>query len=214
MSTIAFVVGIAVFAGMVTFRGCASAEDAPDAIPIYRTIGEAARGMEEAAALSIDPLEDFFADKKLSEKQERDLQNAERLITGVIAFDPDQFNAYVAVGRIEFALADYDQAELALREAVRTMPDNPKGDLALIVAETHYLLSRTLFEKRLYAAAIDEAEIALALAPGNVDNLTARAAALIQVGKSDQAAKDLAEALDRQPYHPRANRLQKLLAGD
>lgn len=206
-------VGIALFAGLLTFRGCVGAGDSPDSIPVYRSSNEAADGMAEAAKLSVGPIERFFAGEKLTEKQTNDLVEADRLITGVIAFDPSQFQVYVAVGRIQFALGDYELAEVALREAVHFAPSEPSSDAKMVVAETHYLLSRTLFAKRLYAPAIEEAEIALKLAPENPDNLTARAAALIQVGKSEEAAKDLAHALEHYPDHARANQLRKLLAG-
>lgn len=206
-------VGLAIFAGLLTFRGFMSAQDSTDAFPIYRTVAEATQGSQEAAALSVAPLEAFFNGSTLTEKQLDDLRSADRLMTGVIAFDPNYYQAYVAVGRIQFAIGDYDQAELALREAVRLAPESPDAEGKMIEAETHYLLSRTVFEKRLYAVAIDEAEIAIALAPENVDNLTARAAALIQVGKPEEAAEDLKHVLDHQPQHHRANQLRKLLVG-
>ncbi|MCO5295503.1 MAG: tetratricopeptide repeat protein [Fimbriimonadaceae bacterium] len=208
---IVLAIGIAILAWALTFRGCSKAEDSPDEIPVYRTAAEANRAMDEAAKLSIQPLLDFQKGDPLGEPQKADLARAERLLKGVVAFEPGYFTAFTAVGRIEFVLGDYAEAERYLREAVRLAPEELKDEWVVIAAETHYWLSRTLYASKLYANALDEAEIAMKLAPDNVENLFARAQALIQVDKPDLARKDVAKALELDPEHVPSQRLKKLL---
>lgn len=204
-------IGLGVLAWALTFRGCSKAEDAPDEIPVYRTSSEANRAMEEAAKLSIQPLSDFQRGDALGAPQVADLARAARLLKGVVAFQPGYFTAYTAVGRIEFVLGDTDEAERYLREAVRLGPESPEGEWRMLAAETHYWLARTLYAEKLFAGSLDEAEIALTLAPDNVENLFARAQALVQLGKPEEARKDVVKALELDPDHAPSRRLKKLL---
>jgi len=204
-------VGLGILAWAITFRGGSTVEDAPDAIPAYRTLAEADRGTAEAAKLSIQPLLDFQAGDKLGPPQVENLQRAMRLLKGVVVFDPGRFPAYTAVGRIEFVLGDYAEAERYLREAIRLAPEKPDGDALLIAAESHYWLSRTLHAVKQYASALDEAEVALKLAPDNVENLFARAQALLQVGQPGRARVDIERALALDPGHVPCQRLKKLI---
>lgn len=204
-------IAAALLAVLVTFRGGGKVEDAADEVPVYRTQSEANRGFADAAEQSIQPLKDFFAGDKLGKPQVAALGHARRFLKGVVAFDPNSFATFVAVGRISLALEDYPEAERYLREAVRLAPNPPTGDWKQIEAETHYLLSRTLYQTRAYAAAIDEADLAITLAPDNPDNLVARASALLQVGKVDEAKKDLESALILNPEVPGGQALSKLI---
>lgn len=167
--------------------------------------------MAEAADLSIQPLSDFQAGDALGGPQVANLERAQRLLKGVVAFDPGSFTAYTAVGRIEFVLGNYSEAERYLREGIRLAPEELKGEWVQIAAETHYWLSRTMYSTQQFASALDEAEIALALAPRNVENLFARAQALVQVGQPDRAAKDVDLALTLDPGHVPSLRLKKLI---
>lgn len=204
-------IAAAALALMLTFRGGGKVEDAADEVPVYRTQSEANRGFAEAAELSIQPLKDFFAGDKLGEPQVAALHQARRLLKGVVAYDPKYFATFVAVGRISVALEDYPEAERYLREAVRLAPDPPTGDWKQIEAETHYLLSRTLYQTKSFAAAIDEADLAITLAPDNPDNFVARASALLQVGKVDEAKEALDRALALNPQVPGGEALRKLI---
>lgn len=189
--------------------GCRG-EDTVD-VPVIGHAGDYAPVLKKAEELSKDPLAKFANDEELSTKEKQSLVAAAAQFEGLSRFQPSQFAPHLAKGMIYRALGDLEMAERNLRQCLLNIPVNDNPLVKETSAETHYQLSRVLFDSEKYEEALAEASTAVQGVPTNPNYLVARASAYAKLNKLDDARKDLDTALKLDPKHKRGTGLAKLL---
>lgn len=180
-------------------------------MPVIGSGSEYQQVLKEAAEASQKPLEKMARDEALTPDDRTQLSTAASLFEGIVAYQPQGFAPYLALGMIYRGLNDSERAERSLRQALNNLPGNPSPEIKQTVAEVHYQLSRVLFDKKDYDGAIAEASTAEQSNPENADYPTAKAAALLQANRVSDAKKALEAALKLDPQNKRAQTLMKLV---
>jgi|GEM_PF-5791022 len=110
---------IAVFLLLVI--GCGS-RDGTQAIRLGSE-EEFAQTLAKARELSKKPLEAFIWGDELTEKDRADLRESSKLFRALVSFDPLQFAPHLALGKIEYALGNLDEAKKSLEQGMTLMPE-------------------------------------------------------------------------------------------
>lgn len=189
--------------------GCRG-EDTAD-VPIIGHAGDYAPVLKKAEELSKGPLAKFANDEELTTEEKQSLIAASAQFEGLSRYQPSQFAPYLAKGMIFRAIGELELAERNLRQCLLNIPANDNPMIVETSAETHYQLSRVLFDSEKYEEALAEASTAVQGVPTNPNYLVARASAYAKLNKLDDAKKDLEEALKLDPEHKRGTGLAKLL---
>jgi len=189
--------------------GCSGQGD-PNPVPIIGDNNEYREVLAKADKESTDILQKISMDETLTSEDRTRLSKAASLWEGLIAYEPNKFSSYLALGMIYRGLDNPEVAERHFRQCLNLIP--PSDDLAIVatVNEAHYQLSRALFDEKKYENAAAEASTAVQSDKDNPNYLTARASANIQLKNYDLAKADLKAALKLDPNHKRANSLIKL----
>lgn len=139
------------------------------------------------------------------------LKEANRLIDGLIAFQPDKYGPYILKGLVLRALGDDEAAGRALAQGVLQAPSTPSPDDRLALARLYDLMAQIEFDKQEYSNAEKSASKAIELAPNDPEALVTAASVQIQLGRPKKAEPLLQKALKTSPNHPKATSLLKLV---
>ncbi len=196
--------------GLLLLVGCKGGDEVVD-VPVLGNAGDYQLALEKAQKLSEKPLAKVAEDQELTETEKKDLIKAAAQFQALADFDPKQFAPHLAKGMIYRALGDLEMAERNLQVCLANIPATNNPAILETSAETHYQLSRVLYDAGQYENAVAEASTALEGNPQNPNYLIARASGLAKIDKVQEAKKDIEAALKLDPEHKRANGLKKLL---
>lgn len=194
---------------MLVFAGCSNKEELD--VPVIGHAGDYGPVLKKAEELSSGPLAKFSNDEELTEAEKQSLIKATAQFEALARYQPTQFAPRLANGMIYRAIGDLDLAENNLRQCLANIPAKDDPAILETSAETHYQLSRVLFDKEKYEDALAEASTAIQGVPTNPNYLVARASAYAKLNKIDDAKKDLEDALKLDPEHKRGTGLSNLL---
>ncbi len=189
--------------------GCGGPSSRP---PQIVTESEYQDTLDRARQLSEGPIRKHDAREPLDSQEKSDLQEAARLIEGLANFKPTNFATHFLAGKVYQALGDHERAKIKLKECLSTLaPGSQDENIRHMEAEALALLALSLERTGVVEEALAAAEEALKLYPDNPNYLAAKASALIQMGKPEEAHRAVREALARDPRHARALQLDRLL---
>ena len=189
--------------------GCGSPD--PNAPPVLRDSKEYEQTLISVRQLTEAPFQVVQDGDTLSDDQRSDLQEANRLIDGLIAFQPDKYGPYILKGLVLRALGDSEAASRALSQGVLQAPSTPSPDDRLALARLYDLMAQIDFDKGDFSNAEKSASKAIGLAPEDPEVLVTAASVQIQLGRPKSAEPLLQKALKLSPNHPKATNLLKLV---
>ncbi|HTQ10009.1 MAG TPA: hypothetical protein VMI31_08070, partial [Fimbriimonadaceae bacterium] len=170
--------------------------------------------MKQAQDLSLRHLQDYDNGAAMSEGDKEDLRKAAALFDSVCEYKPGDIRPWLGAGKIYQALGDDDAAIKRLTQGLADMASVQSPVLADTATEAHYVLSVSLFNKRDYADALKQVDIAIQRLPmASPIYLGQRASIEIQMKppRIADANHDLAVALKADPTNKRCLSLLKLL---
>lgn len=197
-------------ASILIATGCGSDPNALDK-PVIGHAGDYKIVLAEAERLSKEPLQKIANDEELTPQDMQSLTAASVQFQALVDFEPGLFAPHLALGMIYRSLGELETAERHLRQCLNNIPASVEDAIRATVAETHYQLSRVLFDRGKYKDAVSEATTAIKAEPHNPNYFAGRASALAQLDQRVEAKKDLRQALSLDPHHKRAKGLLKLL---
>ena len=178
---------------------------------------EAQAKMEE---LSKGPIHALDTGKELTADDLKKLREAGEIVDRMNRYAPLVSGLYYLSGKIHFALKEDALAEDAFRQCTLVAPNQATADPAVAAAiretaaEAAYQLSLLLLVRRDVPGAYDAANQAVSAVPQSSNYLTARASALNELRRVDEAKKDLAAALKLDPKNARAKSLLSFISKD
>lgn len=132
-----------------------------------------------------------------------DVRSALRAVEEARALEPNSSDSWMAEAAIRIRSRQQREALLAADKALLLSPGS---------AEALYLRGSVAHVQGEVAAALGWYDKALAAQPAHTEGLVSRAGVLLDLGRFDDAARDVAELLRTSPREPRANYMQALLA--
>jgi tetratricopeptide (TPR) repeat protein len=199
----------------VSLVGCNRGEQARVIqVPTIRTPAEADNYLIEAEKISKAALEKSGRDEALTSAEQDNVKEALAYFEGLIAYDPARYQPYFGAGKLAYALGDWQKSLEYMQQAIRLAPPpskTPPVELVTMIAEAHYVSSRSLFFLQKFDEAAAAAGLARTLVKASPDYLIAEASALLEMKREDDARILVLEALSLDAEHPRAKQLAKLL---
>jgi tetratricopeptide (TPR) repeat protein len=191
--------------GAVFLAGCGSSDSE---VPILHTQQDYDTQLEDVQKLTLGPFTKFDSGHSLSMKEESELRQAQMKVEGLIGYDPE-FNNYFIAGKIAYTLGQYTTAIQSFNQCVQQpLPKGASNDqYTRTLSEAHYLSSLCFFNLRDYAKAADEAAIAAHYVPESALYLVAGAQALVQLNRDKDAEPLLLKALKLDPRNDKAAQL-------
>jgi len=194
----------------------------PDGQPVIMSVDQYQQVRQQVETLSKGPLLKVEAGQELSAENRASLQKSVGLVESLNGFQPNASATHVLAAKIYQALGNNVAAEERIRQAIFNGEEeikmaNTQGDkiraqqLGPAVVEAHYMHSQLLLTQNDYEGALHQANHAVSSAPNSPDYLVARAAALIQLKRPEEALKDVNAALALDKTHKRGLQLLKLL---
>lgn len=166
--------------------------------------------MSETRILSYDALSRFESGMPLDETDRDGLGKSALLFEAMAAYKPANFAPRYGAGKTYYALGRYEEAAQSLRQALANARLGTSHDLDMGIAEAHRTLSETYTAQDKLEEGLQEADASLAIVE-TPSALAARAAALIQLQRVDEADAALRKALQMDREHPRSLTLRKLI---
>lgn len=173
---------------------------------------------KKADELSTSRIQAFEANQPLTADDKAKLREAGDLIDRIDAYKPQRASIFFASGQIHHILGEDDVAEERFRQCVlgteRQALDESQyaGIIRGTGAEAGYQLSLLLVNRRDFKGALEQADFAVKLDPQKAKYHTARASALNELRRTDEAKKELKIALALDPNDDRAKGLLHLLS--
>lgn len=170
----------------------------------------------EMEKLSLEHIRTFDAGIKLTEKEMAEVRRAGEIIDRMTKYAPTASGLFYLSGKIHHVLGEDNLAEdrflqctLIVPNDVSAHPDK-SGEITSEGAECNYQLSELLLLRREKQAAFEAADAATKVTRNEV-YLTARASALNELGRINEAKKDLQAALKINPTYTRAKGLLRFI---
>lgn len=179
--------------------------------PIYRNGDDYQEALSKVRELTKEPFEALHEGFPISEREKKNLLEADRLIDGMIAYKSDIYAPYVLKGLTKRALGDFERAKKAFEQAMLLAPKDPKGDNRGTVGRVYDEMSTLFFEQNDFSGAEGYSETAVSLVPDDPSILTNAASIKVQLNKPEEALSLLERALKRDPNYARALDLKKLV---
>lgn len=167
---------------------------------------------KQAVATSSRGLTKASVGEPLEPEDKADLQRAADMDMAILDADPNAFAVYYNLGSVLEILGQRKQALRDLQQYVLS-DARKEPNLRPSIADAYYVSSRIQFVDQDYRASVASAEEAIKMYPKVANYLAARASSLIQLGRFDDARKDLAGALKIDPKHIISLGLMKLIKG-
>ncbi|MEZ0325526.1 MAG: hypothetical protein ACAH95_06445 [Fimbriimonas sp.] len=146
-------------------------------------------------------------------EQEKDtLYKSAKIIDNANRLLPDRTIPFLGAGKAYMLAGDLETAELRFRQAIHNAAFDKTPGSRETAFEAHYRLSQVRFKLRDYEGAFEEADKAVKGEPNGPEYLLARASALIQLKKYDEADRDIHAAVKLEPSNQEAIGLHALLA--
>ncbi len=200
---------------LVVLAGCKGGDQARVIeVPSIRTSAQADDYLVRAEKLSLEALVKSGRDEPLTSAEEDNVKESLAIFEGIIAFDPSRYQPYFGAGKLAYALKDYERADKLMAQAIALAPPaskNPPVELLMMVAEAHYVVSRSRFFMQDFEVAEESAKLAVTLIKESPDYWVALASAQLELKKEDDAKFSVLKALALDQTHARANQLAKLL---
>ncbi|RYG25403.1 hypothetical protein EON82_07235 [bacterium] len=175
----------------------------------------AKRKMED---LSLPILQAHQTGKTLSADELKKLREAGEIVDKMILYSPVLTGLHFLSGKIHHILGEdtiaqdrFKQCTLVSANEITQHPDQ-KAPIEQTVAECNYQLSEIQLLRRQINEALASADAAAKAFPNSSEYLTARASALNELRRTEEAKKDLAQALKLDPSNSRARGLLRLLS--
>ncbi|MFQ3587368.1 MAG: tetratricopeptide repeat protein [Fimbriimonadaceae bacterium] len=168
--------------------------------------------LAQAERLSKRPLEVARADGELTQQEKADLERARPMFASMIRYRPDAFALRLGAGKIEAALGDWEAA-LRQLDACRSLinPQTVVPAERVTLAEAWFETARANLALQRPEPAERAARQAVLIVPQAPDYHAALAAALLALGRRQEARTAVDEALRLDPAHPRAKSLSERL---
>ncbi len=167
--------------------------------------------LAEVQKLTQAPFEAMHEGHPISDGEKKDLQKADKLIDGLIAFKSDGYGPYILKGLTQRALGNAEAALRAYQQGLALAPANPKPDDKEAIARIHDEMASFYFDQHDLKNADIHAQAAIQLMPSDPSLLTDAASIKIQLGQVKEAGALLQNALKIQPDYARAKELTKLI---
>lgn len=155
----------------------------------------------------------YDAGQPLTSDDKAKLREAGGLVNRMAAYNPTYSLLFFVGGKIHHILGEDDVAEQNFRQCTFNAPDNITRDpqhadaIRLTAAEAAYQLSLLMMARGDVKEGFEEADAAVKAVPQSSDYHTARASALNELRRTDEARKELATALKLNPNNTRAKSL-------
>jgi tetratricopeptide (TPR) repeat protein len=168
--------------------------------------------------LSLKTLQAYQAGQKLSEDDLKKLREAGEIVDKMILYSPVLTGLQFLSGKIHHVLGEdtiaADRFEQCTQVAANEIAQHPNEKTAIgqTAAECGYQLSQIQLLRGKIKEALAQADAAVKAVPNSPDYLTARASALNELRRTDEAKKDLAQALKLDPSNARARGLLRLIS--
>lgn len=194
--------------------GAVGCKPDPNAPPIYRDATEYQAALDRVQTLTKGPFEALHEGQPISDREKEGLKEADKLIDGLVAYNPDAYAPYILRGMTKRARGDRDGARQAYEQGIVLSPKEPNDIESAAVGRIYDELSTLSFEDQDYAKAEEYADKATELIPLDPSILTNAASVKIQLKKTVEAKVLLMAALRLAPDYQRALDLQKLITLD
>lgn len=181
-------------------------------VPVLGNPGEYNKALADAESLSKIGMEKIAKDEELNADEKKNLVKAANLFEGLAAYETTNFAPHLALGMIYRGLGNLDVAERHLQQCLLNLPGADTPDVRETAAEAHYQLARVLFDRQEFDKSLAEASTACESSPSNPNYIVARASALLQLKREEDARVELGKALALDPENRRGLGLKKLLA--
>ena len=167
--------------------------------------------------LSLKRLQAYQSGQKLSEDDLKALRQAGDMVDKMILYSPVLTGLQFLSGKIHHVLGEDTIAADRFKQCTLIADNeisqhlNEKAAISQTAAECGYQLSQLQLLKGQIKEALASAEAAVKAVPNSADYLTARASALNELRRTDEAKKDLTLALKLDPSNSRARGLLRLI---
>ncbi len=152
------------------------------------------------------------AGEEPTEQEKETLYNAAKLIDNANRLAPDKTIPFLGAGKAYMLAGDLERAELRYRQAIENAQFDKTPGAKESGDEARYRLSLLRFKLQDYESAFEEANKAVQSQPNGVEYLVARASALIQLKRYEEADRDIHAAIRLEPNNKEAIGLHALLA--
>jgi tetratricopeptide (TPR) repeat protein len=122
-----------------------------------------------------------------------DHEAATAIVDQAIGLEPDAAYLLYIKGRILLGHTRPEEAEASVREAIERDP---------LEADYHALLAQILLARKQFAAALEEADLALALDAEHLHALNMRSSALVKLDRKEDSLRTIEGALREDPDNP------------
>lgn len=179
---------------------------------------EYTEAMARMEGLSRDRIKAADAGETLTPDDLAKLREASRITDRMAAYAPLMASLFFISGKIHHVLGEdqvaeerFRQSALGIDKQIKAQPSDA-ANLTATGAEANYQLSILLLPKRDLKGALAAAEAAVKMVPQSSSYLTARASALNELRRTDEAKRDLQKALALDPANRRAAALLRLIS--
>jgi tetratricopeptide (TPR) repeat protein len=182
----------------VVLTGCPGNDSKPDVV-VIRTGPDLVARHNELKALTEEALIKNAEGKPLEQKDLDNLNKAEPIARGIVAFDGGSYTAPLVLGQIQLALGKRDEALRNMLQCVLNAPPEYKRseDDKFIVAETLNDIGNIYYSKNQLDEAEGSMRQALEISPKNIKYLSNFAQILI-AGKRFEEAKVILERIRKE----------------
>ncbi|HEY0867711.1 MAG TPA: tetratricopeptide repeat protein [Fimbriimonas sp.] len=152
---------------------------------------------------------------EVSEADRKELESFHPRLERLLRYRQDSIAAAFLAGKVNLVLGNHLTAEKWLQQAVRNAePRQHNLDVADTRLEAYRLLSVLYLNQNEYDQAFKAADAAVKGRPNNPEHRIARASALVQLNRTEEARKDLQAALQLDPANERARGLIAFLGAE
>lgn len=181
------------------------------AVRVIHNDGEAQEVFGEVHNLTIGPLSKMANGEPLNGEDIHSLEESEPLTRGLVAFAPKNFSTRVILAQTLAALGRVDEAMVEYKVAVDLVPLNENEEIDFLVGECYGQMAGIMYSKQQPDQALKYIDEALLRSPASTKHLINKASILVDLGRNDDAASILKQALEFEPENSDAKDLLRLI---
>lgn len=187
----------------------------PEGLPLISTREEFETTLRRVVDGTKGILETWDRQGSITDAERKELRESARLCESLRYTAPENYLVHMLSAKIYLALGEQQLALERIRQCLNNIPiqtdPSIKEEVRLTEIEARYVLSLVLVSLGDYEQAYREANAAAEAIPSSANYLAARASALVQLKRLNEARRDVEAALRLDPEHTRSLQLRRLL---